>query len=106
MATVPRYDNFQASQSSPSGATFQAPGGPNAAQVMGQQLQDAGASVSRAGEAANKIVLAEQERISQTLVDSAMSQAVSAETGLRVEALKTRGRDALDRRVSFRLRPC
>ena len=97
MATVPRYDNFQAAPTGQAAATFQAPGGPNAAQVMGQQLQEAGGAVSRAGEAANKIMLAEQERISQTLVDNAMSQAVGAETGLRIEAMKTRGRDALDR---------
>lgn len=97
MATVPRYDNFQASPTAPSNATFQAPSGPNAAQVMGQQMQEAGGAVSRAGSEVNKIMLAEQERISQTLLDNAMSQAVGAETGLRIEAMKTKGRDALDR---------
>ena len=62
MPTVPTYDNFQVAPTNTPDVNFSAPSGPNGQQIAGQQLQDAGGAMQKAGDSAARIALSMAEQ--------------------------------------------
>lgn len=94
MPTVPRYDNFQAAAAVQPSAQLDAPQLPD---IAGRRADQLGQAMQQAGGAASRIALDIQDQVNRSRVDDAMNQAISARTGLQVEALQQRGRNALER---------
>jgi hypothetical protein len=99
---VPRYDNFQTSissrpQVSVQGGGLQAPGGPTAGGIAGEQASQFGAAAMRTGDAVSKIAQDAANEANQARVDDATNQLIKARTGLQMEALSFTGRAALER---------
>lgn len=75
MANVPVYSNFQAAQTTAPDVNVNMPGGPNAEQITGSQMQGLGDAAQRTGDAASKIALSMQEQVNQTRVNDAVNRA-------------------------------
>lgn len=94
MPKVPSYDNFQVAQTALPAGAVRAPEMPD---VAGQQAQQMSQGLMRAGGTINQIMQAEQNKADQVRVDDALNMVTKARTDLQVEALKLRGRNALER---------
>jgi hypothetical protein len=98
---APTYDDLRVGTSTPTAGGYQAPSGPSAAMLAGQQLQDIGQAATRTAGVAAGIATAMQDEANQIRVVDAMNQAVAARLSLTHDKqagyLQLRGRDALDR---------
>ncbi len=94
MPKVPTYDTFQAGVSGLPNVQVRAPDMPD---VAGQQTQQMGQALTRAGDAAGRIAQDMFNDANQVRITAAMNQAVKARTDLQVQALQLRGKDALER---------
>lgn len=97
MPTVPTYDNLRVATSDAPMPGFQPASGPSAGQIAGQQLQQLGAGLESAGGVAGKIAADMQQQANDLRVNDAMNQYMTAQTNARVEVLKLKGKDALER---------
>lgn len=97
MPQVPTYDNLRVATSDAPMPGFQPASGPSAGQIAGQQLQQLGAGLESAGGVAGKIAADMQQQANDLRVNDAMNQYMTAQTNARVEVLKLKGKDALER---------
>jgi soluble lytic murein transglycosylase len=75
---VPTYDNTQVSQTGTDDVAVNAPNVQGAQSLIGNQLQDAGAAVQRAGNASSQIALSMQDMANQIRVNDATNKARQA----------------------------
>jgi hypothetical protein len=97
MPRVPVYDNLQSSVAPQPAAQFQGPSGPQAGAIAADQLSRTGQALSSAGGMLGRIAMEEQQAADQSLTDEATNQLMQADTKLRLDALATKGRTALER---------
>lgn len=100
MATVPTINNFRTSIQG-SDARFQAPQGPSAGAIQGEQLQKQGQAIQGAGSQFARIASDEQNTANQVRVNDAMNQAMQAKLQATFDPqagyVHLRGRAALER---------
>lgn len=100
MATVPTIGNFRTSIQG-SDARFQAPQGPSAGSIQGEQLQRQGQAIQGAGSQLARIAADEQNTANQVRVNDAMNQAMQAKLQATFDPqagyVHLRGRAALER---------
>lgn len=100
MATVPTINNFRTSIQG-SDARFQAPQGPSAGAIHGDQLQRQGQAVQGVGSQLARIAADEQNTANQVRVNDAMNQAMQAKLQATFDPqagyVHLRGRAALER---------
>jgi soluble lytic murein transglycosylase len=94
MPTVPSYDSFQVAQTALPGGAVRAPEMPDTAGAQAQQL---GQGLMRTGDAIGRIQQDVQNKADQVRVDDALNTVTKARTDLQVDALKLKGRNALER---------
>lgn len=94
MPTVPTYDSFQAAPGALPQARLTSPEMPD---VAGQQAQQMGQAMQRAGGEIGRIAMEEAQKANQVRIDDGLTQYVKAATDLEVEALQLQGRNALER---------
>nr|WP_315463924.1 hypothetical protein [uncultured Rhodoferax sp.] len=97
MPRVPTYSNLETSVAQQPNVRFQGLGGPQAGAIAAEQASQMGQATTQLGGAVARIAIAEQARVDASLSDAAMNQLIQADTNLRLEALSTKGRDALER---------
>lgn len=94
MPTVPTYDSFQVAPGALPQARMTMPEMPD---VAGQQAQQMGHAMQRAGGEIGRIAMEEAQKANQVRIDDGLTQYVKAVTDLEVEALQLQGRNALER---------
>lgn len=94
MPRVPTYDSPQVAANTLPATRVDAPLG---ADYGSQQLQQFSQASGRLAQTAGQIAQDMAQKANAARIDDAMTQAVKADTDLRVQALQLRGRDALDR---------
>lgn len=94
MPTVPTYDSFQATTGALPQARLTSPEMPD---IAGQQAQQMGQAMQRAGGELGRIAMEEAQKANQVRIDDGITQYVKAATDLEVEALQLQGRNALER---------
>lgn len=94
MPRVPTYDSFQATPNTLPQTRMTMPEMPD---VAGQQAQQMGQAMQRAGGEIGRIAMEEAQKANQVLIDDGLRQYVKAATDLEVEALQLQGRNALKR---------
>lgn len=94
MPRVPTYDSFQATPNTLPQTRMTMPEMPD---VAGQQAQQMGQAMQRAGGEIGRIAMEEAQKSNQVRIDDALTQYVKAATDLEVEALQLKGRNALER---------
>jgi hypothetical protein len=92
--TVPTYDSFQVAPGALPQTRMTMPEMPD---VAGQQAQQMGQAMQRAGGEIGRIAMEEAQKANQVRIDDGLTQYVKAVTDLEVEALQLRGRNALER---------
>lgn len=96
MPQVPQYGNLRVGADAGAAPAFQ--GGVNDAAMIGaRQLGQAGEALGQAGGVAAKIATDMQREANELRVNDAMNQYIRAQTDARVEVLKFKGKDALER---------
>lgn len=94
MPTVPTYDSFQVAPGALPQARMTMPEMPD---VAGQQAQQMGHAMQRAGGEIGRIAMEAAQKANQVRIDDGLTQYVKAVTDLEVEALQLQGRNALER---------
>lgn len=94
MPTVPTYDSFQVAPGALPQTRLSSPEMPD---VAGQQAQQMGQAMQRAGGEIGRIAMEEAQKANQVRIDDGLTQYVKAATDLEVEALQLQGRNALER---------
>lgn len=94
MPTVPTYDSFQAAPGALPQTRLTSPEMPD---IAGQQAQQMGQAMQRAGGELGRIAMEEAQKANQVRIDDGITQYVKAATDLEVEALQLQGRNALER---------
>ena len=97
MPQVPLYDSLRVAPSDAPAPAYQAPSGPGAGQVAGQQLQQAGQALESAGTVAGRIATDMQQQANDLRVNDGMNQYMTAQTAARLEVQQLKGKNALDR---------
>jgi len=92
--TVPTYDSFQVAPGALPQARLTSPEMPD---VAGQQAQQMGHAMQRAGGEIGRIAMEEAQKANQVRIDDGLTQYVKAATDLEIEALQLQGRNALER---------